>query len=69
LGLEHLKEVDRAIGIAGGSRKFAAIRGAHRGGLINILITGSCTAEKIVNDQQNLNQCQDENLGEIDSRH
>ena len=48
--LEQLKEVDRAIGIAGGSRKFAAIRGALRGGLINILITDSCTAEKLVND-------------------
>ena len=48
--LEELKKVDRAIGIAGGSRKFAAIRGALRGGLINILITDSCTAEKLVND-------------------
>jgi DNA-binding transcriptional regulator LsrR (DeoR family) len=48
--LEQLKIVDRAIGIAGGSRKFAAIRGALRGRLINILITDSCTAEKLVQD-------------------
>lgn len=48
--LEQLKNVDRAIAIAGGSLKFAAIRGALRGGLINILITDSCTAEKLVQD-------------------
>ena len=48
--LEQLKEVDRAIGIAGGSRKLPAIRGALRGGLINILITDYCTAEKLVHD-------------------
>jgi len=48
--LGQLKEVDRAIGIAGGPRKFAAIRGALRGRLINILITDYCTAEKLVHD-------------------
>jgi DNA-binding transcriptional regulator LsrR (DeoR family) len=50
LELEQLKEVDRAIGIAGGPRKTAAIRGALRGRLINILITDSCTAEELVHD-------------------
>ena len=48
--LEQLKNVDRAIGIAGGSRKLAAIRGALRGRLINILITDKSTAEKLVQD-------------------
>lgn len=48
--LEQLKKVNRAIGIAGGSRKFTAIRGALRGKLINILITDLCTAKKLVND-------------------
>jgi len=48
--LEQLKTVDRAIAIAGGSRKYKAIRGALRGGWINILITDSFTAEKLVND-------------------
>ena len=57
--LEQLKEVYRAIGIAGGSRKFAAIRGALRGRLINILITDSCTAEELVDDSKNRNQDQD----------
>jgi DNA-binding transcriptional regulator LsrR (DeoR family) len=46
--LKQLKRVDRAIGVAGGARKLAAIRGALRGELINILITDSCTAEKLV---------------------
>ncbi len=49
--LDQLKEVDRAIGIAGGSRKFAAILGALRGRIINILITDSCTAEQLLRDQ------------------
>jgi len=51
MNLEQLRQVDRAIGIAGGSRKFEAIRGALRGSLINILITDSCTAEKLVQDE------------------
>jgi DNA-binding transcriptional regulator LsrR (DeoR family) len=50
--LDQLKMVDRAIGIAGGTRKYAAIRGALRGKLINILVTDSCTAKKLVEDQR-----------------
>ena len=50
--LDQLRKVDRAIGIAGGSRKFAAIRGALRGKLINILVTDSCTAKKLVQDKK-----------------
>ena len=37
--LADLKQVDRVVGIAGGRRKFAAIRGALRGRRINVLIT------------------------------
>jgi DNA-binding transcriptional regulator LsrR (DeoR family) len=48
--LEQLKRVDRAIGIAGGSQKFAAIRGALRGKLINIPVTDSCIAKKLAQD-------------------
>lgn len=50
--LDQLRKVDRAIGIAGGSRKFAAIRGALRGKLINILVTDSCTAKKLTQDYE-----------------
>ncbi len=48
--LDQMKRVDRAIGMAGGTRKLAAIRGAIRGGLINILITDNCTAEQLLED-------------------
>ena len=48
--LDQLKRVDRVIGMAGGTRKLAAIRGALRGGLINILITDNCTAKRLLRD-------------------
>lgn len=48
--LDQLKKVNRAIGIAGGSRKFEAIRGALKGGFINVLVTDSCTAKNLIND-------------------
>jgi DNA-binding transcriptional regulator LsrR (DeoR family) len=50
MNLDQFKNVDRAIGIAGGPRKFEAIRGALRGKLINILFTDSCTAKKLAQD-------------------
>lgn len=46
--LEQLRRVNRAIGVAGGSRKFAAILGALRGRWINILITDHFTATRLV---------------------
>jgi DNA-binding transcriptional regulator LsrR (DeoR family) len=46
--LADLKRVDRVVGIAGGRRKFAAIRGALRGRRINVLITDRTTAERLV---------------------
>jgi DNA-binding transcriptional regulator LsrR (DeoR family) len=46
--LADLTHVDRVVGIAGGRRKFAAIRGALRGRLINVLITDRSTAERLV---------------------
>jgi DNA-binding transcriptional regulator LsrR (DeoR family) len=46
--LEQLRNVKRSIGIAGGVRKHAAIRGAARGGYINVLITDLATAEALV---------------------
>jgi DNA-binding transcriptional regulator LsrR (DeoR family) len=48
MDLEQLRNVDRAIGLAGGSRKFAAIRGALRGRWINILITDRITTERLL---------------------
>ena len=46
--LADLRRVDRVVGIAGGRRKFAAIRGALRGRRINVLITDRGTAERLV---------------------
>jgi DNA-binding transcriptional regulator LsrR (DeoR family) len=46
--LSELTRVDRVVGIAGGRRKFAAIRGALRGRRINVLITDRNTAERLV---------------------
>ena len=46
--LEQLRKVKRSVGIAGGERKVAAIRGALRGGFINVLITDRFTAEALI---------------------
>jgi DNA-binding transcriptional regulator LsrR (DeoR family) len=48
LSLEQLRNVDRAVGIAGGKRKRAAIRAALLGNWINVLITDRQTAEWLV---------------------
>jgi len=47
--LQELKAVHRVVGIAGGKRKTAAIRGALEGGWVNVLITDRSTAERLVN--------------------
>lgn len=46
--LDQLRTVNRVVGIAGGARKTAAIRGALRGGLVNVLITDRGTAERVL---------------------
>lgn len=45
--LEQLRSVPRAVGIAGGERKLASIRGALRGGWINMLTTDRYMAENL----------------------
>jgi DNA-binding transcriptional regulator LsrR (DeoR family) len=45
--LEQLRSVRRSVGIAGGRRKIAAIRGAARGGYVNVLITDLLTAQAL----------------------
>ncbi len=50
--LNQLRTVKRAVGIAGGSRKLNAIRGALIGRLINVLITDRFTAERLLQDVQ-----------------
>jgi DNA-binding transcriptional regulator LsrR (DeoR family) len=48
--LEQLHKVSRAIGVAGGSRKYAAILGALHGHWINILVTDHFTARRLANE-------------------
>lgn len=47
--LEQLRQVKSAVGVAGGRRKLAAIRGALKGHWVNGLITDRFTAERLVN--------------------
>lgn len=49
--LDELRAVPRVVGVAGGSRKINAIRGALAGRLINVLITDLATAERLVADK------------------
>jgi len=48
MDLQQLRRVKRVVGIAGGPRKTAAIRGALRGRLVNVLITDCGTAERLL---------------------
>ncbi len=48
MDLEQLRQVRRCVGVAGGERKIAAIRGAIRGGYINVLITDINTAKALL---------------------
>ena len=48
MDLASLRRSRRAVGIAGGERKTAAIRGAVCGGLINVLITDEPTAKQLL---------------------
>ncbi len=48
IDLPVLKRASRVVGIAGGSRKLAAIRAAMLGGWINVLITDKHTAEHLL---------------------
>jgi DNA-binding transcriptional regulator LsrR (DeoR family) len=47
MSLEQLSKVSRAVAVAGGSRKYAAILGALRGHWINILVTDHFTAKRL----------------------
>ena len=46
--LEELGAVDRVVGVAGGSKKTEAVRGALRGRLVDVLITDRSTSDKLV---------------------
>ncbi len=48
MSLEELSKVDRVIALAGGQSKTAAIRGALRTGVIDLLVTDKFTAARLV---------------------
>ena len=48
--LEQLSKVSRAVGVAGGSRKYAAILGALRGHWINVLVTDHFTGNRLARE-------------------
>jgi DNA-binding transcriptional regulator LsrR (DeoR family) len=48
MDLDGLRRVPRVVGIAGGRRKTAAVRGALAGRRINVLITDRATAERLL---------------------
>jgi len=50
MSLEQLSKVSRAVGVAGGSRKYAAILGALRGHWINVLVTDHFTAKRLASE-------------------
>jgi DNA-binding transcriptional regulator LsrR (DeoR family) len=48
IGVEQIRRTRRRIGVAGGRRKFDAIRGALRGGWLSTLITDLQTAQRLL---------------------
>lgn len=50
MSLEQLSKVNRAVGVAGGSRKYIGILGALRGRWINLLVTDHFTAERLAKE-------------------
>ena len=46
----ELMQIPRRIGVAGGSRKFSAIRAALRGGWVNVLITDLEMAQRLISE-------------------
>ena len=50
--LEQLQRVPRVVGVSGGPEKFAALHGALHGKLINVLITDSLSAQKLLDSDR-----------------
>ena len=50
IDLEHLKNIQRVVGVAGGPRKIEAIQAALRGKILDVLITDKCTAQRLLEE-------------------
>jgi DNA-binding transcriptional regulator LsrR (DeoR family) len=52
LDLDQIKKIPRVVGVAGGAGKYAVVRGAVRGRLIDVLITDEITATRLLQERQ-----------------
>ncbi len=52
IDVDRLRSVPRRVGVAGGERKYAAIRGAILGGWVNVLVTDRETAVRLLEDER-----------------
>lgn len=48
--VDDLRRVPRRVGVAGGARKLAAMRGAMAGGWVNALVTDLASAQRLLSD-------------------
>jgi DNA-binding transcriptional regulator LsrR (DeoR family) len=48
--LEQLRRAERSVGVAGGARKYDAIRSALLGGWVNVLIADHVTAQRLADE-------------------
>jgi DNA-binding transcriptional regulator LsrR (DeoR family) len=53
--LDQLRRADRVLAVAGGRKKYAAIRASLLGGWVNALVTDLTTAERLVAEPRQLN--------------
>jgi DNA-binding transcriptional regulator LsrR (DeoR family) len=51
LSLDEIQEIKRVVGVAGGSAKYRAIRGALEGGFLQVLVTDQITAQRLLEDR------------------
>jgi DNA-binding transcriptional regulator LsrR (DeoR family) len=51
ISVDQLLAVPRRVGVAGGARKYDAIRAALRGGWLDVLVTDALTAERLIADR------------------
>lgn len=50
LTLDEIRQINRVVGVAGGSAKYKAIRGALEGGFLKVLVTDHVTAQRLLVD-------------------
>lgn len=56
LTLDEIKQIDRVVGIAGGSAKFEAIQAALKGKLVHVLVTDHILAQRLLAGTDSNNQ-------------